>query len=80
MIKKTFPLLDELAGQAQSAGVLRDAMKKSQIEKLFTTMEKLTELEPPSTEEEIETEIAAARAERAPRRRFQHACLRIPVG
>ena len=68
MIKKTFPLLDELAGQAQSAGVLRDAMKKSQIEKLFTTMEKLTELEPPSTEEEIETEIAAARAERARRR------------
>ena len=59
---------DELARQAQSAGLLREAMQKREVDKLFDTMGKLATLEPALTEAEIDAEIAAARAERARRR------------
>ena len=77
MTNITVSLPDDLAKQAQSAGLLRDeaiasllreAMKKRQIDRLFTTMDQLAQLEPPLTEAEIDAEIAAARAERARRR------------
>ena len=73
----TVSLPEELAKQAQSAGLLRpealefllrEEMKKRRVDQLFTTMDKLAVLEPPLTEEEIEAEIAAARADRAGRR------------
>jgi hypothetical protein len=77
MTNITVSLPDELAQQAQSAGLLRpdaierllrEAMKKRQVDQLFTTMGKLTALEPALTEAEIDAEIDAARAERARRR------------
>lgn len=77
MTNITVSISDELARQAQSAGLLRseaieqllrEAMKKRQVDKLFTTMDKLAALEPKLTEDEIDAEIAAARAERARRR------------
>ncbi len=77
MTKITVSLPDELAQQAQTAGLLRpefierllrEAMKKTQGDQLFTTMGKLTALEPALTESEIDAEIAAARADRARRR------------
>jgi hypothetical protein len=43
-------------------------------------MDKLAQLQPAVTEAEIDTEIAAARAERARRRGYQHRRLRISVG
>ena len=43
-------------------------MKKRQAEQLFTTMDRLAKLQPALTEEEIDAEIAAARADRARRR------------
>jgi hypothetical protein len=49
-------------------GLLREAMRKRQVDRLFAAMDKLAALEPPLTEEEIDAEIAAARAERARRR------------
>jgi hypothetical protein len=73
----TVSISDDLARQAQSAGLLRtetleqllrEAIKKPQIDKLFSTMNKLTALEPKLTEQEIDAEIDAARAERARRR------------
>lgn len=77
MTNITVRLPDELARQAQSAGLLRDeaiaallrdAMQKRQVDQLFDTMDKLAALEPKLTEEEIDAEIAIARAERARRR------------
>jgi hypothetical protein len=77
MTNITVSLPDELAQQAQSAGLLRpdaierllrEAMKKRQVEQLFTTMDKLAALQPALTEAEIDAEIAAARADRARRR------------
>lgn len=77
MTNITVSISDEVALQAQSAGLLRsetlerllvEAMKKRQIDKLFATMDKLAAVEPRLTEEEIDAEIAAARAERARRR------------
>jgi len=77
MTNITVSLPDELAQQAQSAGLLRadvierllrEAMKKRQAEQLFTTMDRLAKLKPVLTEEEIDAEIAAARADRARRR------------
>jgi hypothetical protein len=77
MTNITVSISDELARQAQSAGLLRpeaieqllrEAMKKRQVDKLFATMDKLAALEPKLTEEEIDAEINAARAERARRR------------
>jgi hypothetical protein len=77
MTNVTVSLPDELAQQAQSAGLLRpdaierllrEAMKKRHVEQLFTTMDKLAALQPALTEAEIDAEIAAARADRARRR------------
>ncbi len=77
MANITVSLPDELAQQAQSAGLLRpdaierllrEAMKKRQVDQLFTTMDKLAQVEPALTEAEIDAEIAAARADRAHRR------------
>jgi len=77
MTNITVSLPDELAQQAQSAGLLRpeaiaallrEAVRKRQVDQLFTTMDKLAELKPALTEEEIDAEIAAARADRARRR------------
>jgi hypothetical protein len=77
MTNITVRLPDELARQAQSAGLLRDeaiaallreAMQKRQVDQLFDTMGKLATLEPALTEAEIDAEIAAARADRARRR------------
>ncbi len=77
MTNITVSLPDELAQQAQSAGLLRpdaierllrEAMKKRQVEQLFTTMDQLAALKPVLTEAEIDAEIAAARADRACRR------------
>ncbi len=42
--------------------------KKRQIDRLFDTMGQLAHLEPPLSEAEIDSEVAAARAERARRR------------
>ena len=77
MTNITVSLPDELAQQAQTAGLLRpeaierllrEAMRKNQVDQLFTTMGKLAALEPALTEAEIDAEIAAARADRARRR------------
>jgi hypothetical protein len=77
MTNITLSLPDELAQQAQSAGLLRpdaierllrDAISKRQVEQLFSTMGKLAALQPALTEAEIDAEIAAARADRARRR------------
>lgn len=77
MTNITVSISDELARQAQSVGLLRpeaieqllrEAMKQRQVDRLFTTIDKLTALQPALTEEEIDAEIAAARAERARRR------------
>jgi hypothetical protein len=77
MTSITVTLPDDLAQQARSAGLLRDdaiaallreAMQRRQVDRLFDTMGKLAVLEPPLTEEEIDAEFAAARAERARRR------------
>ena len=73
----TVQLPDELAREARSAGLLqydaiaalmRDAMRKRQVEQMFDTMGKLAKLEPALTEAEIDAEIAAARDEMARRR------------
>ncbi len=77
MTNITVSLPDELAQQAQTAGLLRpeaierllrEAMRKNQVDQLFTTMSKLAVLDPALTEAEIDAEIAAARADRARRR------------
>ncbi len=67
MTEVTVSLPDELAKQAQSAGLLnpdaierllREAMKKRQTDQLFATMDKLAQLQPALTEAEIDAEIA----------------------
>jgi hypothetical protein len=77
MTNITVSLPDDLAQQAQAAGLLRpaaletllrEAMKRRDIGELFASIEKLNALEPALTEQEIDAEIAAARAERARRR------------
>jgi len=77
MTTVTVRLPDDLAKQAKAAGLLRDeaietllreAMRRRQVDELFTTMGKLASLKPQLTEDEIDAEIAAARAERARRR------------
>lgn len=77
MTNITVSLPDDLAQQAQSAGLLRpeaietllrEAMRKRQVDRLFAAMDKLAALEPSMTEAEIDAEIDAARAERARRR------------
>jgi hypothetical protein len=44
------------------------ARKRGAVDRLFDAMGKLSALEPPLSEEEIDAEIAAARADRARRR------------
>ena len=70
-------LPDATAQAAREAGLLtpqaleqllREAMRKRQVDRLFAAMDKLATLEPPMTEAEIDAEIDAARAERARRR------------
>jgi uncharacterized protein YdbL (DUF1318 family) len=77
MTTVTVRLPDDLAREARAAGLLRDeaietllreAMRQHQVDELFTTMGKLASLKPQLTEDEIDAEIAAARAERARRR------------
>lgn len=77
MTNITLSLPDDLARQAQIAGLLRpeaiesllrEAMKKRQLDKHFNTIDKRAQLEPALTQEEIEAEIRAMRAERARRR------------
>jgi hypothetical protein len=77
MTNITVSLPDDLAQQAQAAGLLRpaaletllrEAMKRRDIDQLFVSIDKLNALEPTLTEEEIDAEIAAARAEREQRR------------
>ena len=76
MTEVTVTLPDELVQQARNAGLLRPealaallraAMCERRIDRLFTTMDKLAQLKPPLTEEEIAAEIKAARAERRTR-------------
>jgi len=76
MTEVTVTLPDDLVQQARQAGLLhpealaallRDAMREQRIERLFSTMDKLAQIEPPLTEEEIAAEIEAARAERRAR-------------
>ncbi|MCC7047866.1 MAG: hypothetical protein IT562_14225 [Alphaproteobacteria bacterium] len=77
MTNVTVSLPDNLAQEAHAAGLLtpealerllRAAIKQRQVDRLFATMDKLAALEPKFTEEEIDAEIDAARAERARRR------------
>ena len=77
MTEVTVTLPDDLVQQARQAGLLRpealaallrEAMRERRIERLFATMDKLSELEPPLSEEEIAAEIEAARAERRARK------------
>ncbi len=74
MTNITVSLPDDLAQQAQAAGLLRpaaietllrEAMKRRDIDELFASIDKLNALEPALTEAEIDAEMAAARAERA---------------
>jgi hypothetical protein len=73
MTQVILTLPDELAQQAQAAGLLddqaveamlREAVRKQRVDRLFSTMEKLSTLPPVLTESEIAAEIAQARAER----------------
>lgn len=73
MTEVTLSLPDELARQAQQAGLLqpetleallREAMRQRRVDRLFETMDRLHQLTQPFTEEEIQDEIKAARAER----------------
>lgn len=77
MTEVTVTLPDDLVQQARQAGLLRpealaallrEAMRERRLERLFATMDKLSELEPPLSEEEIAAEIVAARAERRARK------------
>lgn len=77
MTNITLSLPDELARQAQSAGLLQDeaiaallreAVRKIEVDRLFETMHTLADSEPGLTEDDIDAEVAAARAERARRR------------
>ncbi len=77
MTEVTLTLPDDLAQQARQAGLLRpealaallrDAMRQGRMERLFATMDKLSQLEPPLSEEKIAAEIEAARAERRARK------------
>jgi hypothetical protein len=77
MTEVTVTLPDDLVQQARQAGLLRsealaallrEAMRERRIERLFATMDKLSGLEPPLSEEDIAAEIEAARAERRARK------------
>lgn len=73
MTNVTVSLPDELAKQAEEAGLLRseaietllrEAMRKQRVDQFFTAIDALAGIEPRLTEAEIAAEIEAARAER----------------
>lgn len=77
MTEVILTLPDDLAQQAREAGLLRpealavllrDAMRERRVERLFATMDKLAQVDPPLTEKEIAAEIETARAERRARK------------
>ncbi|MBI3149635.1 MAG: hypothetical protein HYZ17_14085 [Betaproteobacteria bacterium] len=71
-------LPDQLAREAQAAGLLtpqaleamvRENLRKQRVDELFAAMQRMHAVNtPPLTEEEIQAEIDAARAERRARR------------
>jgi hypothetical protein len=75
-VQLTLP--DGLAQEAQTAGLLtpqaleamvRESLRKQRVNELFDAMERMHAAEaPPMTEDEIQAEIDAARAERRARR------------
>lgn len=69
-------LPDELATEAKEMGLfkpliinslLREAIRRRKVNRLFDTMDRLAALPDPPTEEEIAEEIAAVRRERKER-------------
>jgi post-segregation antitoxin (ccd killing protein) len=73
MTELTVTLPDDLALQAKQVGLLRseaiaeliaEAIRSRKVERLFTTIDKLTDLAPPLTEDEIQAELDAARSAR----------------
>lgn len=78
MTNVTLSLPDTLAREARDAGLLtpealevmlRERLRKQRVDELFTAMDKMAALPgAPMTEEEIQAEIEAARAERRARR------------
>lgn len=78
MTDVTFTLPDDLARQAESAGLLRsevvaallrDAIRERRVEESFASIERLHAVEPPLTEDDVDAEIVRARAERRAYRR-----------
>ncbi len=73
MQQVTVTLPDDIAQQAQQAGLLKpdalasmlvEAMRQRRADRLLVTMDKLAELTPPLSEAEIDAEIQAARVAR----------------
>ena len=73
MQQVTVTLPDDIAQQAQQAGLLKpdalasmlvEAMRQRRADRLLATMDKLAELTPPLSETEIDAEIQAARVAR----------------
>lgn len=79
MTELTLKLPDELAKQVRAAGLLdeavlekvfREALHKQAVGELFGALDEIETMKLPAmSEEEIQTEIDAARAERRARRR-----------
>jgi len=77
MTELTVKLPDELAEKIQAAGLLdeaaleqvfREALRKRAIGELFTALDEIQALKlPPMTEDEVQAEIDAMRAERRAR-------------
>ncbi len=77
MTEVTVKLPDELAAQAKAAGLLqgetlekvvREALRRKAANELFEALDEIEAAKlPPMTEEEIQAEIDAARAERRAR-------------
>ena len=78
MTELTVKLPDELAKQIRAAGLLdeaalekvfREALRKQAVGEFFGALDEIEAMQlPPMSEEEIQTEIDAARAERRVRR------------
>ena len=70
-VQVTLNLPEELVTRAKSAGLLSDdgmerllaseLDRQQRVDKLFSTLDRLSEVEPPLTLEEIEAEIKASR-------------------
>jgi hypothetical protein len=77
MTELTVTLPDDLARQIRAAGLLdetalekvfREALRKQAVGELFAALDEIQALKlPPMTEEEVQSEIDAARAERRAR-------------